>query len=102
MSSDNNLDHENEEKFIDDPDSTWGGRFNDLMIPPITLQRYYKFQQKINRILFIFLILLMIAMFGMFIKFLFFHEYQFLLFSDGTDFTCIFNPSTGEMKQNVK
>lgn len=102
MDSDNNKECEIDLNSIDDPDSTWGGRFNDRMIPPITLQRYYKFQRKCNRILFIFLILLMIAMFGMLVKFLFFHEYQILLFSDGTDFTCIFNPSTGEMKQNVK
>lgn len=102
MPVDKNQEHENDQKNIDDPDSTWGGRFNDRMIPPITLQRYYKFQRKVNGFLYIFFILLIIAMFGMTIKFLFFHEYQLLLFSDGTDFTCILNPSTGEMKQNVK
>lgn len=85
-----------------DPDSKWGGNFNTRMIPPKTLVRYYKFSRKINGFLFIFLFLLIIAIFGMAIKLFFFTDFEYLQFNDGTDYTCILNPSTGEMKQNVK
>lgn len=86
----------------DDPLTTWENNYTDRMVSPLILNRYFKFLRGANIGLLVLLITLMLIVFGMTIKFLFFQQYEMILFLDGTDLSCIYNPSTGVMVQNDK
>lgn len=85
-----------------DPASTWEGRTTDNTISPMVLKRYLGFLKKTNLILYITAFILLIAAVGMAYKFVFATNFNFYIFSDGTDATCILDPKSGVIKQNVK
>lgn len=82
--------------------STWANNKNDRMISPVVLYRYQKILSKINILLLGVQLILLSIVFFLIIRFLFFHPQEMLIFDDGTDITCLYNPSSGEMKQNDK
>lgn len=85
-----------------DPSSTWEGRTTDSTISPLVLKRYLGFLKKTNLILYITAFILLVAALGMTYKFAFQTNYNFYIFSDGTDATCILDPKSGVIKQNVQ
>lgn len=82
--------------------TNWENRTSTHSVSTITLRRYYKLLSNVNKGLLAALIVSVIAVILLSAKFLLFTEFEMIVFSDGTDVTCIFNPSTGEMKQNDK
>lgn len=86
----------------DDPMTTWANNLNDRMISPVVLNRYQKVLRKINIFLLSLLLILIIVAAAMIIRFLFFHPHEIYIFNDGTDITCLYDPNSGEMKQNDK
>lgn len=82
--------------------ANWENRTSTHSVSPLMLRRYEKFLSTINKGLLVLLIVSMIAVLLLSVKFLLFTEFEIIVFSDGTDVTCIFNPLTGEMKQNDK
>ena len=50
--------------------------------------------------LFSFLLLLIIISLVMIVWFCIFHPQEKIIFNDGTDITCLYDPKTEEMKQN--
>lgn len=84
----------------DDPLTTWENNLTDRMVSPIVLTRYFKFLRTTNIILFSLLIVLLVVVLALSVRFLFFHSYEKIIFSDGTDMSCLYDPKTGEMKQN--
>lgn len=85
-----------------EPYTNWENRTSAYSVPPIMLRRYNKFLSKINIGLLVLIGIALIAILVLSVKLLLFTEFEVLVFSDGTDVTCIFNPLTGEMKQNDK
>lgn len=82
--------------------TNWENQTSAHSVSPITLRRYLVFLSVINKGLLALLVISMIAVILLSVKFLIFTEFELIVFSDGTDITCIFNPLTGEMKQNDK
>lgn len=82
--------------------TNWENQTSTYSVSPITLRRYLVFLSFINKGLLALLIISIIAVVLLSVKFLIFTEFELMVFSDGTDITCIFNPLTGEMKQNDK
>lgn len=86
----------------DDPMTTWANNLNDRMLNPVVLNRYHNVLRRINIILLSVLLILIIVAAVMITRFLFFHPHEMYIFNDGTDITCLYDPSSGEMKQNDK
>lgn len=84
----------------DDPMSTWENNLNDRMLSPKILNRYLRFLIPLNMFLFSFLLLLIIISLVMIVWFCIFHPQEKIIFNDGTDITCLYDPKTEEMKQN--
>jgi len=84
----------------DDLMSTWENNLNDRMLSPRDLKKYQSFLSLLNTCLFsIFLFLIVVAT-SMIIWFFSFHPQEKIIFNDGTDITCLYDPKTEEMKQN--
>lgn len=82
--------------------TSWGGNINGDMIPPRMLRGYESKLKKINFALFLVLIFFVITIIIMAVKLVFFTQFEIEIFDDGTDMICIYNPETGEIKQNGK
>lgn len=84
----------------DDPMSTWENNLNDRMLSPKILNLYQKFLSILNAVLFSLLVLLIITAAVIIFWFFNFHPQEKIIFNDGTDITCLYDPKTEEMKQN--
>lgn len=84
----------------DDPMSTWENNLNDRMLSPRVLNKYSVVLTKLNIILFSILLILIIVVATMIFWFFNFHPQEMIIFNDGTDITCLYDPKTEEMKQN--
>lgn len=85
-----------------DVHTSWEGRASTYGISPRALKRYYTFLNTTKWILLVIFLILTLVMVGLGFNFLLFTEHEIFVFDDGTDVSCIFNPSTGELKQNGK
>lgn len=82
------------------PYSTWENRRSDVLLPPSTLERYYKLLRSINILLICVFLISFSALIFIVARFIFFQDYEVFLFVDGTELSCILNPKTGEISQN--
>ncbi len=80
----------------------WEGRASAYSVSPLSLKKYLKFLENLKYILMIIFALLITAIVALSFKFLLFTKFEMIVFDDGTDVTCILDPSTGEIKQNDK
>jgi hypothetical protein len=85
-----------------DPGSTWEGRTPESAISTVVQKRYLAFRKKLNLVLYTSALVLLVVVLVMVYLFAFKTSFNFYIFSDGTDATCILDPKSGVIKQNVK
>ncbi|HGF9504635.1 TPA: hypothetical protein ACJEU7_001840 [Acinetobacter baumannii] len=80
-----------------DPDTPWGKRLTERQIQPRVLKRYDNFLKYLAILLISVALLLTSGLSFLTYKFLFSTSFEILVFNDGTDLICIYDPDSGKM-----
>lgn len=80
----------------------WEGRASTHSVSPLALKRYLRFLEILKYILMVIFALAIAVVVGLSFKFLLLTKFEIIVFDDGTNVTCILDPSTGDIKQNDK
>lgn len=79
----------------------WEGRSSTYSSSNKALTRYLAFLTKLKYVLMCIFALIILTVAGLSFKFLLFTKFEVIVFDDGTDVMCIYDPQSGEMKQNA-
>lgn len=85
---------------IETTQTDWEGKASAHSVSPLATKKYLRFLRVLKYILMSIFALIIIGIVGLSFKFLLFTKFEMFVFDDGTDVMCIYDPSTGEIKQN--